>query len=142
MLYFMDLALRGKIAHVPNPLTGRRVHATNQSGNPRAPVEWHKALEMWFQQLPDLASHLETVRDYWLDLISAQAWKLKAARNWPDYWYVRRHLQQFSAHPSAALVLANRIYQPWIYTLRDWITAWLSRTPPCSPRCDSISRRQ
>ena len=117
LLYFIEVAQRGHVAHVAKPLTGRRVHSRNQSDHPRATVEWHRTMEKWLSLNPVFTSCVNEVRNYWLREIALHAQSLKRERKWEDYWFVRDYLEAFRGHPSVDAVLADRVYPSWVYAV-------------------------
>ncbi len=128
-IYCLELVQKGRIRLVEEPLTGYRQHAASQSADPTVWIRWHETIETWLAQnadaLPENAlEHARTVR---LHQLSSLAWRLKAERQWSEYWCVRDFLRSYEGNESVDLVLNNRIYPSWIYGLADLLGDRLGR---------------
>ena len=122
-LYCLELVVRGEIRLVEETLTGYRQHATAQSRGVDTRIGWHQTMQRWLEsQASSIPAHArEAAENKHLKELANTAWRLKAQRNWKDYWKVRRYLQQQRRNVAdVELVLQNRIYPRWAYGLADF----------------------
>lgn len=120
-IYLIELVQRGDVQFIEEALTGYRRHALNQSKGTSARLKRHSSILEWLERSNIDEALRERIYAGWLDKLVGFAWSLKARRRWGEYWAVRAHLQAFRGHRSVELLLKNRIYSSWIYSVRDVI---------------------
>jgi glycosyltransferase involved in cell wall biosynthesis len=122
-IYCLELAARGRIQLVTEPLVSIRKHGGSQSARRTICVDWHATHESWLQRQGEKVARgiHEAIRSIWLQRIADQARKAKWSRDWDSYWILRTHLEKYRDHPEAAAVLQQTILPRWIYTVYDRI---------------------
>jgi hypothetical protein len=116
--------MAGRIVLIEDALTGYRRHASNQSSSNLVSLKWHETVEECIRLradriAPDVQDEIRTV---WLERLASLAWNAKYARDWNDYWAIRRHLNRFPKSRASEAVLNNRIYPRWLYAIQDRLT--------------------
>jgi len=122
LIFCLELVQLGNIVLVEAPLTGYRRHQASQSAKKlTVAVDWFHTIERWLADNQQLftAEQRDVIRTCWLSQITGAGWQLKERREWEAFWSVRDFLQDHAGHPAVDLLLANRIYPPWLYRAFD-----------------------
>ena len=131
-VFLLDLVRCGPLALVVEPLVSVRRHGGNQSENPQALVEWHKARLKWLDLHPDVEPAVaQCIRTGWLHRLLERAVRLRWRRDWPGYRAMCDHLTQFKGQDEAiGRLLEMPVYPSWLYRLGDAV-----RRIRALPRC-------
>lgn len=124
LVFALDISrrCRGRIALIPEALSGYRHHNASQQGDRLA--VWcrvHDAVNEWIRRNePELApEEIDGIQRRWmfklLKTLNVAKWK----RSWDDFNTIRSHLATFQDLPQVSNVLRERIYPPWMYSLKD-----------------------
>lgn len=130
VVYTFDLALAGRIALVPEPLAGYRVHRSSQSRSQAAPeILWQRSFEEWASRRADQVppATAREIRRGCVATVAAAARAAKWERRWSEYWMLRRHLAAYTEWPDAAGVVNERILPRWAYWAHDRMAALWAR---------------
>lgn len=120
VVFMAELRAHGDFIFVNEPLAGYRRHKANQSSKLGIEVKWHETIERYLQSSPRIDKDTsEAVRQRWLARLCRDVWRAKENRNWDLYWTLRDHLNNFRGYDNVDLILNNRIYPRWTYTLKD-----------------------
>ena len=120
-IYALELAQQGKIALVPEPLAGYRVHSSGQSRRPGVEILWHASFEEWVTRSGSRCAPATAVaiRRAAVQIVAWAARSAKWERRWDEYWMLRRHLVAYRDWPEARSVLDERTFPRWLYRVRD-----------------------
>jgi len=116
-IFFNELAERGRVECVPEPLMRYRKHpASAQAKGATRPAGAENLLRWAREREPRSAGSVRRVMHTFAGLVVAARWK----RDWPRYWMFRKFCERnwpdgVDRHP----VLAERVWPPLIYRLKD-----------------------
>jgi glycosyltransferase involved in cell wall biosynthesis len=121
VVFALELARRGRIAHVPGePLAAYRRHRGGQTGRqPDVQQQILDATLQWAHESNLSEAEWACFHDGWAHRLAWFCAQHKRERNFDAYWATRRLLARYSGHPLAREVLRERIWPKWLYGVRD-----------------------
>lgn len=130
-VYTLELLRHGKIAVVPEPLTGYRTHAHQQSSPLAVQIEWQTTINRWLRENQEdvPAQQVEAIQTAWIEKLARVATLAYWQRAWNDYWAIRRHLEKYPEHPAVQRLVNQRIYPAWMYKVKDSVDRLAGRQP-------------
>ncbi len=127
MIYFAELSLYGRFVHVDVPLTGIRMHGSNQSKgvnhltcNFQSRFRWTEEMSPTLGQ--DAVKELnELLRNRVVDCMTDAKWR----RDWRQYRELRHYAAQFEWDEKPPRALTERVYPSVLYRIKDFLDRFL-----------------
>lgn len=135
MVYYLELALAGRIMLVPEVLTAKRVHPGAQSAITDVYARWHKTLTEWLRRNEDRLDErtVRTARRGLLLKVTRTAWAAYWQRDWHRFRALRDYLRQYAGDPEVDRLLARRVWPRWMYAVKDGVDRLRGRSADNSP---------
>lgn len=122
LIYQLELVQQGRVRLVPEPLTGYRHHAANQTYSDVAiEVKKHQVLERWLAEKASTLgpAQVAELRGAFVRKLLTAARKAKRDRHWEAFDAIREYVRTTVDHPEAAGFVKQRVYPRWIYRIKD-----------------------
>jgi len=123
LIYHLELIMHkpGGICLVSEPLTGLRLHDTNQSANPAIQTLWHGTVEEWLSRNAERLEEkkLCDIQQGWITRLIETARRAKERRKWENYWAIRHYLHAYRQFPEVAALVTEPIFPLWVYFFKD-----------------------
>lgn len=121
-IYCLELARRGRIVLVEEPLTGYRIHPQSQSQSRQhmAVIDWHRSIADWLSRQDDVPEESRrAIQSAWAEKIVQSLDHCRRVRNWEHYRQIREHLELLRGTAAADAALRRRVLPPWMYSVMD-----------------------
>ena len=129
LIYCLDLVLVGRLVLVPERLSGIRFHARSQSAAPDMYARWHESFDNWVCGNREALGpgEAERLRNVLLNQLLEVAWAAYWKRDWRQFHALRDYFKGYRGRAEVDTLLRQRIYAPWIYTVKDCFDGILCR---------------
>jgi len=120
-VYYLDISKTGRIAYVPEVLSGTRFHPASHSAAPGVLARHHQSYEGWLSRHEDELDPplVAAIREGMIDRLVQDTWNSFWKREWENFHTLRSYLRRYADRPEVSRLLAKRILPRWVYRMKD-----------------------